>query len=662
MDYKNDILILDCETPIAGFLVCIYDLENDQKVSFEINQYKNELYSFIKFLDINKHKYHVGWNNLGFDNPIIEFIWRNYENWYDLSNQEICRLIWQEAQDTIDNSNYDRPPKYWEKDLSFKIIDLWKIHHLDNKNRRSNGSLKAMEYYLDMDVETFDFTINQEVFSQEELDRLKFYCFHDIEATYQMYLLTIGETENPVYKGNNQIQIRLDNQEQYKISCMNYSSSKIGDEIIKKFYCEEKGIQYKELPRKGTFRKEVRLKYSVPSYIKFQTPKLSQLVDTIKKTTLKQDEAYTNKIKLFGQIYSLMKGGLHNEIENKVYHSDEEYVILDLDVSSFYIICCLQNEYYPYHLGKDFLRGYKRIYDERIRLKPLAKTDKKVKGIVQGLKDAGVSVYGKSSDIQSWLFDRQMTINICITGELSLLMLIEQMELSGSKCIMANTDGASFIVKKSEIDKFHQVADNWSKMTNFELEEIEYKSMWFANVNNYLAIKSDGTIKKKGDAFLTDFEIFKDKSFRILGLALEEYFVKGIKPEEFIPNHPNLFDFCARAKVNKSFYLKAVNKKTGEELNYNKLLRYYTSKNGVKLYKMKREECDTNAADISEINAGKWLSTVINEPSKEDLNQHLQNVDYQFYIEKVREVIFKLEFGRKPSKNKIIDKNQISLF
>lgn len=656
MNFK-DIIVVDIETPSQSFLLCGRTY-NGEIVDFLINHKQNDLYKMIKWMDGIRNLSTVGWNSLSFDNQILEWIWRNYEKWYDLTGMQIAQLIHEKANDNIENGKYSGFSEFREGELSFKCIDLFKIHHGDNKNRMGSMSLKCMEYYLDRNVDVFDWSNSNETFTDEEIKKLVDYCHEDCNTTFDMYLLTIGDTENPIYKDNNQIQIRLDIQEEFGIPCMNYSNSKIGDEIVKKFYCEEKGIQYNQLPKKGLFRKEIKLKYGVPEYIKFQTPQMQSLVKEIRGTILKPDEDYTTKFKFFNETYTLAKGGLHSQSENKQYHSDEEYVLLDADVSGYYVVTTLERGYYPYHLGKEFLVGYRKIYNKRMELKPLSKDNKRIKGVVLGLKEGGVSVYGKSADMESWLYDKQMTSNICISGELSLLMLIEQQELASNKCIMANTDGATFIVKRSEIDKFYEICNSWSKMTSYEFEYTEFKSLWFSNVNNYIGIKSDGEVKKKGDAFLTHREIFKDKSNRVIQLAIEDYFINGKEPEELINNHNNLFDFGARGKVNRDFYLKAMEK--SQETNYNKLIRYYVAKSGSKLYKMKRDTCQTNAAKISEIVADAKYQVVFNTIDI-DYEFHLQNVDRQWYIDKAKETIYKIEAGRKAKRQKV-NKDQISLF
>ena len=82
-----------------------------------------------------------------------------------------------------------------------------------------------------------------------------------------------------------------------------------------------------------------------------------------------------------------MKGGLHTENKPKVFEADEEYEIIDWDVSLVIILLSSSTMgSYPAHLGKEFLRGYKQMFDKRLELKPLAKKDKKIKGIVGALK------------------------------------------------------------------------------------------------------------------------------------------------------------------------------------------------------------------------------------------------------------------------------------
>jgi len=651
-----EVLIFDIETMQELFLVGVYDPNTDMYFEFEVSKNKNELDSLIRFMDVHKEHYWVGYNNLRFDSQVIEWIIRNHEQWHELSSLELTAKIAQKAADVIHDANFDVFPEYRESDLSLKQIDLFRVNHYDNKNRRV--SLKRLEFEMDLEnIEEMPIHHTKTNMTDEEIYLSKSYCKNDVLATYEFYKVTTGDCTHPLYKGNNQIELRKDIEEEFGIPCLNYSDSKIGDEMIKKFYCIEKRIEYKELPKKGFFRKDIYLKNCVAPYVEFETKELKDFLKMIKKTKLGLMDDFKETIQFYGNSYTFAKGGLHTENSPKIFEADDEYEIIDWDVSSYYPAIIINNGRYPQHLGKEFLAGYKKMFEKRLELKPLAKKDKKIKGIVGALKLAVNSVYGKSSDMQSWIYDRQLTMFTTITGELSLLMLIEKYELAGINIISANTDGVTVRIRKNLICKMHEINQWWSDATQYELERTDYQKIIFSTVNDYLAIKTDGEVKKKGD-FLTDFELHKNKSARVCSIALEHYFVHSTPIELTIRNHTNIYDFCLRQKSSKDFHYEGVNRVSGEKTIYNKLIRYYVSKSGEKLLKVKNENCDTNAAEISQVEAGEWVMHVCNhlEPT-----HPLDNINYDYYIERANKIVYKIQTEGKKRKI-IINPDQLSLW
>ena len=650
----DNVIIYDIETMRECFIVVCMEPEKTPK-SFVVSKWQNQLDAFIKYTEQNVDSYWVGYNNLRFDAQVVEWILRNYMHWHELSGLEICAKIAQKAQDVIHDANYDVFPEYREWDLFLKQIDLFKIHHYDNKNRRV--SLKRLEFEMDLEnIEEMPIHHNKADLTKDEVFLSLQYCFNDVDATYEFYKITLGDTDHPLYKGNNQIQLRKDIEEEFDIPCLNYSDSKIGDEIIKKYYCQEKGMEVKELPRKGYFRKSIDIKNCIAGYVQFETEQLQQFLQNIKRLKLGLQDDFKEHIDFYGNVYSFMKGGLHTENKPETFESDEEYEIIDWDVASYYPAIIINNERFPAHLGKEFLRGYKQMFDKRLELKPLAKEDRKIKGIVGALKLAVNSVYGKSSDMQSWIYDRQLTMFTTITGELSLMMLIEKYEMNGIQVISANTDGVTVKVRKDLIPKMHEINEWWSELTQYALERTDYKKIIFSTVNDYIAIMPDGTIKKKGD-FLTDFELHKNKSARIVPLALEGYYVHGIPVKETILAHKNLYDFCIRRISSRDFHYEGMSS-DNKLTKYNKLIRYYIGKNGEKIHKVKNESSQSKAAKKSQVEAGEWLCSVCNHlPS----NASLENVNYLYYIDKAENMITKILTGGKRIKNTVIP-NQLNLF
>jgi len=653
-----NVLCYDIETMKELFLVGIFDIQTDQYFEFEVSKNVNQLDGFIRFTERYKDYYWVGYNNLRFDSQVVEWVIRNHDQWHELSSLEVCSKIAQKAQDVIHDANYDVFPEYKEEWLSLKQIDLFKIHHFDNKNRRV--SLKRLEFEMDLEnIEEMPIHHTKVDMTDEEIQMTKEYCKNDVMATYEFYKVTIGETEHPLYKGNNQIELRMDIQEEFGIPCLNYSDSKIGDEMIKKYYCIQKGIPHKDLPKRGTFRKPFTIGSCVADYIEFKTPKLKDFLKRIKKVSLSLQDDFKEQVEFYGNMYTFAKGGLHTENSPKIFEADENHLIVDWDVSSYYPAIIINNGRYPAHLGKEFLAGYKQMFEKRLELKPLAKKDKKIKGIVGALKLAVNSVYGKSSDMQSWIYDRKLTMFTTITGELSLLMLIEAYELAGINVISANTDGVTIMVKKDSLELMKTINEWWMNLTSYELERTDYQKIIFSTVNDYLAIKTDGEVKKKGD-FLTDFELHKNKSARVCAIALEQYFVHNVPIEQTIRNHNNIYDFCLRQKSSKDFHYEGVDKLSGRKTVYNKLIRYYVSTNGEKLLKVKNEDCETNAAEVSQVEAGDWVMRVCNYLPK-NTDVATAGVNYDYYIERANRIVHKIQTEGKKRKV-VINPNQISLF
>jgi hypothetical protein len=313
------------------FLVVVKE-PNGETYTFEVNRWTNTLDKLMCLIEDKKDYYWVGYNSLRFDSQVVEWIIRNHENWHHLSNLEICAKISQKAADVIHDANFEIFPEYRESDLSFKQIDLFKVNHYDNKNRMV--SLKRLEFEMDLEnIEEMPIHHLAENMSQEDIEVIKNYCYNDVNATYEFYKITIGDCSHPLYKGNNQIELRQDIQQEFGIACLNYSDSKIGDEMIKKFYCEEKKIEYSALPKKGFFRKEIQVKNCIAKYIEFETPQLKAFLKKIKNISLGLQDDFKEELHFYDNVYSFMKGGLHTENKPQIFEADEETFIVDWDVS-----------------------------------------------------------------------------------------------------------------------------------------------------------------------------------------------------------------------------------------------------------------------------------------------------------------------------------------
>jgi len=650
------IAIADIETLKCCSMFGFYDFEKDKWDIFEISEFRNDLYAFVKFYSKTNWDRVVWYNGIDFDTQVIEYILRNYEKWFDLSGLEIANLIYQQAQKVIDNKNYGVFNEFRPEFMEIKPIDVYTILGLDNEARRS--SLKKCAFQLDEEVEEMPIHHSVESLSLEEVEQVREYIKNDILITYKLFKIVLGDTDHPVYKGNNQLELRLDIQDEFGIDCLNYSDIKIGDELLKKSYAEAIKKDVKDLPKKGFFRKEIKLKFCIPKYVEFQTEQLKNLLKETKSKVIGQQEKHEVEFNFKGTNYTIGLGGGHSDNTSEIWQSDEDYQIVDLDVGSLYPAIIVNNSYYPYHLGKGLLNVYKQLYLKRIELKPQAKKDKKIAGIVGAIKLILNSAYGKMGSMDSWMYDKQVQVSVCLTGQFALLMLIESLELEGIHVFSFNTDGITLKLHKDKVDRFKKICEDWENKTSFILERQDYKKIIYSTVNDYMAITNEGKVKTKGD-FISEFELWKNKSNRVIALALQEYFTKGTKPEDFIRNHKNIYDFCIMSRATGENYLEMQNDKN-EIIKLKKLVRYYYStESNWQLFKRGTgttgKQMNVNQAAPNDL--GNIYIQYFNKFEAKNFDDY--HVDLNQYIYKAYKIIAKVEKNKK-DKNFITSLNQVT--
>ena len=169
-------------------------------------------------------------------------------------------------------------------------------------------------------------------------------------------------------------------------------------------------------------------------------------------------------------------------------------------------------------------------------------------------------------------------------------MLCERLSMiKGVTVIQANTDGVTIHMPRDKDAEVKALCSKWEQLTSLELEYAIYKKMVISNVNNYAAQYEDGKIKFKGGLYAVDTEYHKNKSQRIVRIALRDYFFKGIPIRETIENHITtsktaIYDYCLGRKVkwNQEFVLcKGINEETIKQ----KVIRYYITKDKATMMK-----------------------------------------------------------------------------
>jgi hypothetical protein len=149
--------------------------------------------------------------------------------------------------------------------------------------------------------------------------------------------------------------------------------------------------------------------------------------------------------------------------------------------------------------------------------------------------------------------------------------------------LMQNTDGLEFRIRRDQMPVFEQVCKDWEEMTSLQLEIDTYQKMVIADVNNYIAVYGkDKEPKCKGRFEWKDLALHKNKSFLVVSKALYEYFVNGVKPEDYLASNRNIFDYCGGVKIRGEWFFVQRYVKDGvyTEDKLQKLVRYYISDSG----------------------------------------------------------------------------------
>lgn len=661
--------VYDIETLRKMFLYLGYNIETGEWFEYEVSKYKNDIDALCKHLMDGNIKYGVSFNGLSFDSQVLQFILERHKYWIDLSNEEIVEVIYKFAQKLIDDQKYGLWAPYREEDLEVKQIDLFKIHHFDNENRRT--SLKWLQFSMDFpNVEEMPIHHSVDKLTEEDITLIKEYCRNDILSTLQFYKYTIGVVEGDTvfegYKGANKIQDRLDLIKEFGLEerAMNYSDVKIGDEINKKVYMDlsnKKPWELRDL--KNARESTAGFSYGdcIPSYVKFSDPVMVDFFERMKEVRVNLNEKEEFPLDYRGTHYLIAKGGLHSNEKFRIVEALPGWRLRDADIGSQYPHSIIKRGLFPSHLGKLWLVGYTGNRDRRLEYKEKGKTSAIFKGLADMFKLAlNGGGFGKTNERTNWQYDPFVQFSCTIGNQFEILMLIEMLEIAGIHVVSANTDGIVCLFPEELDKKYYEVCKEWEKIVGNDvqgkLEFTDYQRIVQSSVNDYLAITTKGKIKKKGD-FATTYELNKNPSRRIIPIAIEKYFVEGIPIRKIIVEHKRIYDFCIGLKASKDYHYETISKE-GKKGIYHRLVRYYISTDGDKLLKIKNLDSEADGNDISQCEAGEWRATIANKVD-EKKSIYSYNIDYSYYIQKAEERIEAIEKGGKKKK---IDPNQQKLF
>ena len=555
----------------------------------------------------------VGYNNISYDDPVLRYV-LSYKG-----DNLLTDLVNVSNKLVDDNYRGDKALielRYPRKTVyPWNSVDLMKLLAFD----KLGISLKQVAINLKWH-KIMDMPISHLVtIIQEQLSTVLEYNLNDVLITKELYHRVTPLRE-----------LRRELSKLYNVDLSSASDSRMANLILEHIYSDELKMDIRQIREKRTPRDFVFLKDCVAPFVKFETPYMNEVLERLmsKKVENYNGFKYGDTIYFANCKFTLGIGGLHSEDKPGVFESDDKYIIQDMDVASYYPNLIINNNFYPEHLGQDFIKVLKRITDERLKAKA---SGDKVKA--DGLKITINSIFGKLGLEHFWLLDPKQLLSTTVSGQLGLLMLIEDLHEKGINVISANTDGIVCKIPRELEKEYYEIAKRWEEQTNLQLEFTPYKKYVRRDVNTYLTEKKDGSIKQKG-IFLTEVSLMKAYRMPIVAKALNNYFVKNIPVKQTLEECTDIMEFCLSQKSGEGFKMELHT--VNGVVPLQKTNRYFISKKGGALIKRNRY-----SGKISSMHVGE-NSTVLNDfdPS---VPFSKYEVNYVFYEKEVMKIIDEIE-------------------
>lgn len=610
---------------IRGKTVFVYDIEVFQNIfhcsvlntetkevhKFEISSRKNQLSELISFFkqvnspvswndnyttncSIDSDKIFCGYNNLHYDNPVINYIIEYEHVLAEKPVLVITNSIFNLSREITNSDENIEKWKRWKYQVWFDSFDILTMLY-SNKLRVGLKEIQVTMQYKNVQEFVCDWSKPLPI---EDFDSMIDYNINDIESTSAL-----------LDRCKKDIDLRLAIEDEYGVKVLSKDGVNIGMKILTHKYLEKTGLTWWDIKDLRSPQAYIPLKDVILPFIKYDSPILKSVLDEMKTQVVSPGRKGYEKNFVFGGLrYTVGVGGIHSKNDPEIVIPAEDEMLIDIDVASLYPSMLIEYGFYPKHLGPEFLEVYSQIRSERIEAKH---NGDKIKDSTLKLALNGLS--GNLQNEHNFCYSPFAVMQIRINGQLLLLMLAEKLVELGCRIVQANTDGLFVLLKKSIYDKVNNVCREWEQLTKLTLEEDRFEAMYQYAINDYIAVKEgytdirdrflageqivqkkktgelyksieqiqDDYIKQKG-MFITKVQLGKGLTPKIIPEAVIKYFVDGIPVEDTIKGCKDIKKFLMAEKTGKQWnveYMKEDIQRTN---------RFYASTNGGYLWKWKQ--------------------------------------------------------------------------
>ena len=597
--------------------IYIYDIEVFKKDNlFVFRDYftkewtviHNDLDALRKFYLANRDSLFVGYNSHSYDSNVMRAYLQG-KNPFHVSKAII------ESDDRA---------------LAYKMFDTKKtpLFGMDLYQDNRGFSLKEHSAFMGINIKEteVDFDLDRELTEEEQVLN-ELYCKNDVLATEKRFEQNIGmlvaKAAIALYFGLDKMALSMTN--------ANLTAELLGAE---------------KTPDRG----DELDKYELPEGFKIES-------ETIRKAFMTDEFEANDKghasisldVPRRDVTDVLGVGGIHGAKESFIHVGNFHA----RDVGSLYPNTMVLFNYLSRNIPEDKRHIYQMLLDERMEAKYSNKEFTEIKGVqiptkllINGYKLPLNTKYGAMGAEFNKLYDPRMRLLVCITGQMAMWDLLEKIE-NHATIIQSNTDAHYYIPFSEEDEKaIDEIANDWMKRTGYTLDDDPFKAIFQKDVNNYLAVTSDGKVKFKGAIGLTNgLKVSK----AIVSNAFINYVVAGKDYKEFINECDELRQFQMITKTGYTFDDTIVRDSKGNEMKSQKVNRTFAVKDpnkAVEIFKVKRgavieEEGTTIVGDDS------YTKGLPNAPEYYAIDNDaigegwitMDDIDKDYYINQVEDLL-----------------------
>lgn len=462
--------IVDTEIYRDYFLAGFKDTLSGRYVDFEM--FDGQPLDLPKLSSFMRRFRLITFNGSHFDIPILALALTGAD----------CALL-KKACDAIINGNM----KSWIFEKAFGVR-IPKLDHIDLIDVAPGiASLKVYGGRLhapkmqDLPIEP------NELIIPEERETIRLYNHNDLDTTEALF-----------NKMAPQINLRERMTEHYGVDLRSKSDAQIAEAVLASQVEKITGVK----PERPEILPGTIYHYTAPAWVAFRGEALRDMLADVQRaefrvidngSIVEPPELKGRKVRIGRGVYRMGIGGLHSSETRAAHVAGPDEVIADTDVVSYYPALILAQGLAPRQMGAAFTQAYRSIVRQRVAAK--AAGDKVTADVLKIVVNGS---FGKFGSKWSKLYAPDLLIQTTVTGQLALLMLIELLEEAGIEVLSANTDGIVTRCKRDALVTMTHLVAEWEANTGLETERNVYAALYSRDVNNYFALKPDGSAKLKG--------------------------------------------------------------------------------------------------------------------------------------------------------------------